>query len=195
MNDQNLETRPLIKEFQPCSDIQRSAVIAEKETVDTVNDEPALGKDAPRNLDASGKTACVKRPPPLLARENQVHRSSTLPGIVFLILGPRLTVSPAALFWGAGNGAVDYGHGAGDYGHGAVDYGHGAGDYRHGAGDYGHGAGMNQTEKGQTRHPASAHNPGCQLLVYPAPASVEQQGAPSEAIDYVPNIIFTSSCR
>lgn len=53
--------------------------------------------------------------------ENQVHTSSALPGIVFLILGPRLVASPAAPLMGARNGAGDYGHGAGDYGHGAGD--------------------------------------------------------------------------
>lgn len=72
MSGYNLASSPLVlvpvQEFQPCSDIQWSAVITEKATVDTANNESAIVMDASRNLDAWGKTACVKWSPPLLAR-------------------------------------------------------------------------------------------------------------------------------
>lgn len=78
MSGYNLASSPLAlvpaQEFQPCSDIQWSTVVTEKATVDTVNDESAIVMDAPRNLDASWKTACVKWSPPVLARGTITRR-------------------------------------------------------------------------------------------------------------------------
>ncbi|CAM9898564.1 unnamed protein product, partial [Bubo scandiacus] len=91
---------------------------------------------------------------------NQVHISSTLPGIVFHILGPRLIAFPAALLIGARNGTGDYGHGAGK---GGQDTGIGAHL------DKPSGCCPDLTEKGQMRYPASACKPSFQLLMQPGP--------------------------